>query len=123
MEIQRNQRARVRKHSFHQYLGLSLIKKEAAVGAKNFQTREQLREAAGKFTHTERKRKAKKSLYDYFQPWSMPTGKQLVNRIIDFMSMINNKLEWCQGKVTKCIRDDPPLVILEWDTMPKQVSN
>ena len=48
----------------------------------------------------------------------MPTGKQLVNRRIDFMSMINNELEWCQGKVTKCIRDDPPLVIVEWDAMP-----
>ena len=48
----------------------------------------------------------------------MPTGKQLVNRRIDFMSMINNELEWCQGKVTKCIRDDPPLVIFEWDAMP-----
>ena len=83
--------------------------------AKNFQTSEKLREAAGKL-HTERKmRKAKKSLYDYFQPWSMPTGKQLVNRRIDFMSMINNELEWCQGKVTKCIRYDPPLIIVEWD--------
>ena len=71
--------------------------------AKNFHTREKLREAAGKL-HTERKlRKAKKSLYDCLQPWSVPTGKQLVNRIIDFMSMINNELEWCQGKVTKCI--------------------
>ena len=48
----------------------------------------------------------------------MPTGKQLVNIIIDFMSMINKELEWCQGKVTKCIRDDLPLVIVEWDAMP-----
>ena len=32
--------------------------------------------------------------------------------------MINNELEWCQGKVTKCIRDDPPLVIVEWGAMP-----
>ena len=48
----------------------------------------------------------------------MPTGKQLVNRRIDVMSMINNELEWCQGKVTECIRDDLPLVILEWDAMP-----
>ena len=63
-------------------------------------------------------RKAKKSLYDCFQPWRMPTGKQLVNRRIYFMSMINNELEWCQGKVTKCIRDDLPLVIVEWDAMP-----
>ena len=31
--------------------------------------------------------------------------------------MINNELEWCQGKVTKCIRYDPPLVIVEWDAM------
>ena len=62
--------------------------------AKNFQTREQLREADGKL-HTERKlRKTKKSLYDYFQPWSMPTGKRLANIRIDFMSMINNELEW-----------------------------
>ena len=60
--------------------------------AKDFQTSEQLREAAGKL-HTDRKlRKANKSLYYYFQPWIMPTGKQLVNRIIDFMSMINNEL-------------------------------
>ena len=48
----------------------------------------------------------------------MPTGKQFVNRIIEFMSMINNELEWCQGKVTKCIRDDPPLVIVKWDAVP-----
>ena len=47
----------------------------------------------------------------------MPTRKQLVNIRIDFMSMINNELEWCQGKVTKCIRYDPPLVIVEWDAM------
>ena len=61
---------------------------------KSFQKSEQLREAAGKL-HTERKlRKAKKSLYDYFQLWSMPNGKQLVKRRIDFMSMINNELEW-----------------------------
>ena len=54
--------------------------------AKNFHTRDKLREAAGKL-HTERKlRKAKKILYDYFQTWSMFTGKQLVNRGIEFMS-------------------------------------
>ena len=54
--------------------------------AKNFQKSEKLREAASKL-HTGRKlRKAKKILYDYFQPWSMPTGKQLVNRRIEFMS-------------------------------------
>ena len=29
-----------------------------------------------------------------------------------------NELEWFQGKVTKCIRDDPPLVIVEWYEMP-----
>ena len=34
------------------------------------------------------------------------------------MSIINNELEWCQGKVKKCIRDDPPLIIVEWDAMP-----
>ena len=34
------------------------------------------------------------------------------------MSIINNNLEWCQGKVKKCIRDYPPLVKLEWDAMP-----
>ena len=68
--------------------------------------------------HTERNlRKAKKILYDYFQTWSMPTGKQLVNRRIEFMPIINNELEWCQGKVTKCIRYDPPLVIVEWYAM------
>ena len=82
--------------------------------AKKFKTSEKLREAAGKL-HTERKlRKANKSLYYYFQPWSMPTGKQLVNRRIDFMSMINNELEWCQGNIMKCIKDDPPLVIVQW---------
>ena len=42
----------------------------------------------------------------------------MVNRRIDFTSMINNELEWCQGKVTKCIRDDPSLVLVEWDAIP-----
>ena len=61
--------------------------------AKNFQTSEQLIESSGKL-HTERKlSKANKRLFNYFQPWSIPTGKQLVDRRIDFMSMIDNDLE------------------------------
>ena len=111
---------RLIKHSFQQYLGLSPIRDGSWDAEELFKQVSKLREAAGKL-RTERKlRKAIKSMYDYFQPWSMRTGKQSVNiEKLNLFQLINTELERLPRKSARSASiDDPPLVIVERDAMP-----
>lgn len=88
---------------------------------KEFKTSEQLRLAAGRL-HLERKeRKRGDSLYALYQPYQMPSYRELEGKRIDMLWKIDGQLEWCQGKVERNLKrkkNDPFRLEIIWDAMP-----